>query len=206
MAISPFRRLSGMTVDQRHVSRYRRRILEGRIVQLAPVTEDVPLALAACNAPERTYPLQELLLDIPRIRITSPRAPERTQLLVQICREWASEELQLGLAKPLMITLPEARRTPEQAIADAMDDAGFPDDLMSVRRSLASGHWLLLLDGWDRLPAAAREQWRDWLVETVERYPGLPVVVATGPDDQARWNGLHGWELAQYAGALTRAA
>jgi hypothetical protein len=206
MAISPFRRLSGMTVDQRKVSRYRRRILDGRIIQLKAAAEDGPLALVLGNAPEHAYPLQELLADTPRIRITSPRVPERTQLLVQICQQWAGEELVLGLAKPLLITLPEARRTPEQAIADAMDEAGFPDDLMSVRRSLASGHWLLLLDGWDRLPAAAREQWRDWLVETVERYPGLPVVVATGPDDQARWNGLQGWELAQPVGALPWAA
>lgn len=201
MMLSPFRPPTGMILSQRQINRYRQRLSHGG--RLSPETDlrQAFLLLMRDAGASGSLKLEDLVCtDIPRLCIVSPPCAERSLLFRLLCLRWAYGDLPNLKRVPLLLPLPQLGGAPEQAVAMAMGRAGFHASLMAVRRGLAAGQWLLLVDGWDALAQPRQEEWSKWLLQVLHCYPALAVIVAAGPGGDAAWPGLAPCEIADSPG------
>lgn len=194
MARSSFR-FFPVVHEQRYVRRYREQLLHQNILAhstpLLPHLERLPLLMYSAQHPE-PLSLAEALRLSPRIRLVSDAHTAQTLILRQFCLHWAKNQALVQRIVPLLTRVPTTEVPPEAVLRRTLQTFGFPADLLMLRRGLATGVWLLLLEGWSELAAERHDVWRDWVLTMGDRYPALSVVVATGPISEA-WPDFDDW-------------
>ncbi len=186
--------------EHRDVRRYRQYLLEGNVLArsapLLPHLERLPIMVQ----PVAGGPALALLVALemsPRIRLVSPPSSGRALIMRQLCLQWAH-----GIALP-QARLPflyhlcanEPPTTPPfEIIRRELSGLGFEHNELMIKRSLAAGMWLFLLEGLDELDAEHQKVWAQWLTSCSERYPALATVVSTGPLGQ-QWTYFDDWQI-----------
>ncbi|HYF62957.1 MAG TPA: hypothetical protein VD886_09110 [Herpetosiphonaceae bacterium] len=188
--------------EGRHLRRYRQYLLEDNILaHSAPLLahlDRLPLRVQP-QAGGAAVPLIEAAQLAPRIRLVSPPSPGRELILRQLCLRWAQ-------GQPIQQTFPvlynlhadcDQSVMPLQIIQREFARLGFEHDDLTLKRGIAAGLWLFLLDGWDTLGCEAQARWAGWLKTCADRYPAMACVVVTGP--QPAWPGFEDWAVADWA-------
>ena len=191
--------------DYRDTRRYRQHLLEDNVLTrsapLLPHLERVPLLVRPAGGGEAVA-LLTALESSPRIRLVSPPSSGRSLILRQLCLSWARGAGLPQARLPFLYHLPanEPPSTPPFAIIRReFGDLGFEQDELMIKRGLAAGLWLFLLEGWDELDSQHQAVWMGWLTACAERYPALATVVTTGPVAQ-RWLHFDDWLLVGWDG------
>lgn len=182
-----------------HLRRYRRQICGVWEISLyarcLPGLARLPLPLRPAGSERSGFSLAEALEQQCRLRIINVAGTGRSLALRQVLLLWAQGLLDLGERVPLLISLPGASPEPNEALAATLAGAGFDYSPTAVGRSLTAGEFVLLLDGWDELPAPLQQQWRQWLSSIARRFPKIPICLVTGPSDSLEWEQFEPWEM-----------
>ncbi len=186
--------------DRRQGRRYRTYLLEGNVLvrsqPLLPHLERLPLLVEPDSA-DMALPLHEALLHTPHIRLVGAPSSGRRLALRQLCLRWAQGEPLPQNGIPLLYQIPAAadpHTKPLDYLCHELASLGFEHDGLVVKRMLAAGMWLLLIEGLDRLEPQARTVWQRWLQQSVIRYPALSIVVADTPTVEP-WPMFSDWRL-----------
>jgi hypothetical protein len=188
--------------EGRHLRRYRQYLLEANVLaHSAPLLahlDRLPLAVQPL-AGGGAAPLIDAVQHAPRIRLVSPPSPSRELILRQLCLRWAQGQ-PIQQSFPVLYHLDGAhdrQPTPIQIIQREFARLGFEHDELTIKRGLAAGLWLFLLDGWDGLCADQQARWSTWLKTCAERYPAMACVIVTGPL-AAPWPAFEDWAVADW--------
>jgi hypothetical protein len=186
--------------EHRDVRRYRQHLLEGNVLArsapLLPHLDRLPLMVQ----PAAGGPAMSLLAALelsPRIRLVSLPSSGRSLILRQLCLQWAHGIALPQVRLPFLYHLPanEPPTTPPfEIIRREFSLLGFEHNELMIKRGLAAGMWLFLLEGWDQMDAEHQTVWARWLTACAERYPALATVVSTGPLGQ-QWTYFDDWQI-----------
>ncbi|HEY1016146.1 MAG TPA: hypothetical protein VGE07_25785 [Herpetosiphonaceae bacterium] len=204
MALSPLQRLFWPRLrEQQHLRRYRQHLLERNVLTrstpLLSHLDRLPLTLRPAGRDAERHSLAQALHSVHRIRIVNPLYGGRSLVLRQFCLHWAQERAQLDQCVPLLVDAAPGQGAPADVLLERLGEYGFDADILQLRRGLAGGQLVLLLDSWEALSAHEQAAWRDWLVGNAERYPAFTAVVITGPGSEPwplfeDWL-IDGWEV-----------
>ncbi len=186
--------------EHRDVRRYRQHLLEGNVLAraatLLPHLQRLPITVQ----PAAGGPAVSLLVALelsPRIRLISGPSSGRALIMRQLCLQWAHGIALPQTRLPFLYHLPanEPPTTPPfDIIQRELSGLGFEHNELMIKRSLAAGMWLFLLEGWDELDREHQQIWARWLTACSERYPALATVVSTGPL-APQWTYFDDWEI-----------
>jgi len=157
-------------------------------------------AAAVATLPPPAMSVRRLLLNGRRVILSAPAGAGKTTLLAycaHLCAN-ASDSGPYTFLLPLMpvlVHLAELTRKSNDTGATDEDPAILliqalqaragsltaPGIDTLLRQKLATGHVLLLLDGWDELSAEGQKPVATWLQQLLEQYPEIQAIVATGP-------------------------
>lgn len=189
--------------DHRDVRRYRQHLLENNVLTrsapLLPHLERLPILVQPASG-GAAVTLLSALEESPRMRIVSLPSTWRSLVLRQLCLQWAHGQGLTQARLPFLYHLPahEPPTTPPLKLLHREFQAlGFNHDELMIKRGLAAGLWLLLLEGWDELNLERQKSWTHWLTSCAERYPALATVVVTGPIDQG-WAYFEDWNIVKW--------
>jgi HEAT repeat protein len=150
--------------------------------------------------PPQTRSLRELLLDGPRVILSSPAGWGKTTLLAYcaaLCATASSEGPYSFLLPfvPIFVHLaelgvPETETDPATPLVTALQRRSGALTATGlerlVRQKLSEGHVLLLLDGWDELPPGKDGGSAAWLEQLLAAHPDTRVIVAAGNSGYGR--------------------
>ena len=170
--------------DGRQVRRYRQYMLESNT--LAPSTlllkhlERLPLQVSPAKGGDMQT-LRAALAINSQIRLIVRESSEGLLALKQLCLQWAYGMEIEHTYFPLLISLPQVsdHDTPMMLLRNECDRLGFESDDLSLKRGLAAGIWLFLLDGWDDLDEPQKQKWSFWIEGCIQRFPAVCVVLPT---------------------------
>ena len=183
--------------EGRYLRRYRQYLLEENVLTrsapLLPHLERLPLLVQPIAGGEAVS-LAEALKNSPKIRLVSAASTMRDLISRQLCLHWAQGK-QISQAFPLLYRLAAVQSsniTPLHLLQREFQTRGFDHDELTIKRGLAAGLWLFLLEGWDELAPDQQSAWATWLQTCADRYPALAAVVVTGPMEQS-WPAFEDW-------------
>ena len=187
--------------DRRQGQRYKQYLLEGNVLvrsaPLLPHLERLPLQVQAAMGGE-ALPLSAALDTSPRIRLISPPSSGRRLVIRQLCLQWAQGHTLAHNRVPLLLNL-QPTIPPLDLICRELALLGFEHDPLVVKRMLAAGMWLVLIEGWEELPATDQLRWQEWCNGVAARYPMLALVVVTGPLAEP-WAMFEDWNITGWDG------
>ena len=164
---------------------------------LVTIWPDLGAAMATPPAP--TASVRRLLLNGRRVVLSAPAGAGKSTLLAYCAHACATADdtgpyVFLRPILPLLVHLAELDFTgaagspgddPAAPLARALQGRAGPLTAPGVgallREKLEEGQALLLLDGWDDLPADAQAAPAAWLDRLLRRYPETQVIAAVGP-------------------------
>lgn len=183
--------------EGRYLRRYRQYLLEHNVLTrsapLLPHLERLPLLVQPAGGGE-SVALAEAIKTSPKIRLVSAAATARDLISRQLCLHWAQGQ-PISQAFPVLYHLPitnSTHVTPITLLQREFQTLGFDHDELTIKRGLAAGLWLFLLEGWDELAPDHQSAWATWLQTCADRYPALAAVVVTGPMQQS-WPAFEDW-------------
>jgi HEAT repeat protein len=187
-----FHTLRNSGTIRRHRRTLREQIQQEPVVQLLPTLPDLPLHLADMA----NIGLSGLLTHTPFVALHGPPGSGRSLALLQLAwygsaRGQSNPVLLLSLAQADMPALP-----PQVILDQALAAIGITSADKASRKAC-----LLLLDDWETLPAARRDDWRAFLVSLPQTRPGTRAVVAL-PATDTDWPGFQRAILATPDDAL----
>ncbi|HHH41583.1 MAG TPA: NACHT domain-containing protein [Chloroflexi bacterium] len=159
-------------------------------VQLPP-----PRTSSTDEESPKTALLEQVLPQVPRLLLLGEAGSGRTTALMGLALRHAGGEIEPARTPayaylPAMEWDPASSESPDEkaALSRLLSAATLhlPRPLAAsltrwLRRQLQRGEGLLLLDGWDELPADFRPLALRWLQALVEALPETPIVVTAGP-------------------------
>ncbi|MFD3162905.1 NACHT domain-containing protein [Herpetosiphon sp. NSE202] len=185
--------------DGRQIRRYRHHLLEGEALvgsqPLLPHLQRLPLQFQQVEGgPSMT--LRDALRETPRLALIEPGS--RSLAMRQLCLQWARGAQLPTAYVPLLYRVQQAANhsiQPLQLLHQQMEQLGFAINELVVKRGLAAGVWLLLIEGWDQLKPNEQQRWSTWISAWLERYPALSMMLATSkpqtiPNQFALWHSV----------------
>ncbi|MCA0352140.1 MAG: hypothetical protein LCH85_09105 [Chloroflexi bacterium] len=185
--------------DGRQIRRYRHHLLEGESLvgsqPLLPHLQRLPLQFQQVEGgPSMT--LRDALRETPRLALIEPGS--RSLAMRQLCLQWARGAQLPTAYLPLLyqVQQPLSRLTqPLHLLHQEIEKLGFAMTELAVKRGLAAGLWLLLIEGWDQLNQSDQQRWSNWVSSWLERYPALSMMLSTSkpqtiPHQFALWHSV----------------
>ncbi|WP_110513096.1 NACHT domain-containing protein [Herpetosiphon llansteffanensis] len=185
--------------DGRQIRRYRHHLLEGEALvgsqPLLPHLQRLPLQFQQVEGGP-AMPLRDALRETPRLALIEPGS--RSLAMRQLCLQWARGAQLPTAYVPLFYRVQQTADhsiQPLQLLHQQMEQLGFAINELVVKRGLAAGVWLLLIEGWDQLKPNQQQRWSAWIGTWLERYPALSMMLATSkpqtiPDQFALWHSV----------------
>jgi HEAT repeat protein len=202
---------------QNELRSYRRElaaeVTQNLALRLLPALIETPLPIV--DAYGMPYDLSAGLRKTPRLTLSGVSGSGRWLALQQLAYHWASSEIAPALIPALfpLSRLDDERSPPEALLAawsQPSGQAAAPKRGAFSRLRLGaaprepagqSARWLLLIYGWEDLPAERRAAWRSALVEAPRLWPELGMAIVL-PKDEAAWPGFTPTTIPRPASAV----